>query len=69
MLIFYFCSGSWSLDYLYGIIFATYGLEVVELLPLPDQSGVQMLWRNSEGFKPKSGEYVKIQLITFLVTS
>lgn len=52
----------WSMDYLYGTIFATYNLEVVELLPLPNKGGVQMLWRNSCGFRPRSGEYVKIQL-------
>lgn len=46
---------------MYGFFFATYNLEVVELLPLPNQTGVQMLWRNPNGFNPKSGEYVKIQ--------
>jgi hypothetical protein len=35
---------------------------VVELIPLPGQSGTQMLWRNPEGFRPRSGEYVKIRL-------
>lgn len=52
----------WGSDYLYGIFFATYNLEVVELLPLPDEAGVQMLWRNPKGFIPKSGEFVRIQL-------
>ncbi len=56
------CRGLWLLDYIYGVIFATYNLQVVELLPLPGQSGIQMLWRNPEGFRPKSGEYVKIQM-------
>lgn len=55
-------SGLWILDYLYGVIFATYSLEVVELLPLPGQSGLQMLWHNPKGFQARSGEYVKIQL-------
>ena len=50
------------MDYIYGIVFATYNLKVVELLPLPNQSGLQMLWHNPAGFKPKSGEYVKIQI-------
>ena len=54
--------GLWALDYLYGTIFMTYNLQIVELLPLPNKSGVQMLWRNPPGFKPKAGEYVKIQL-------
>jgi hypothetical protein len=55
-------SGLWSLDYIYGVVFATYNLEVVELSPLPGNSGVQMLWRNPPGFSAKSGEYVKIRL-------
>jgi hypothetical protein len=50
------------LDYVYGLIFGTFNLEVVELMSLPDDSGVQMLWRNPPGFSAKSGEYVKIQL-------
>ncbi len=50
------------MDYLYGAFIATYNLEVVELLPLPDEAGVQMLWRNPAGFNPKSGEYVKIRI-------
>jgi len=54
--------GLWCLDYIYGQVFATYSLDVVELLPLPGDSGVQMLFRNPPGFNPKSGEYVKIQL-------
>jgi hypothetical protein len=58
----YFKSGLWSLDYMYGFVFATFNLEVVELLSLPGDSGVQMLWRNPPGFSAKSGEYVKIQL-------
>ena len=52
----------WASDYFYGVVFMTHNLEVVELLPLPDKSGVQMLWRNPPSFRPRSGEYVKIQL-------
>ncbi len=52
----------WFLDYVYCVIFATFNLHVVELLPLPNQSGLQMLWRNPNGFQPRSGEYVKIQM-------
>ena len=52
----------WALDYIYGMVFMTHNLEVVELLPLPGNSGVQMLWRNPPNFHPRSGEYVKIQL-------
>lgn len=42
-------------------MFGTFGLEIVEMVPLPNKSGVQILWRNPDGFRPKSGEYVKIQ--------
>lgn len=52
----------WFLDFCYGMICGTYSLDVVELLPLPGESGVQMLFRNPKGFRPKSGEYVKIRL-------
>ena len=34
---------------------------MVELIPLPDQAGVQMLWTNPMGFKARPGEYVKIR--------
>lgn len=56
----FFCL--WALDFIYGMLFMTHNLEVVELLPLPEGSGVQMLWRNPPNFHPRSGEYVKIQL-------
>ena len=46
---------------MYQVLFRTHSLEVVELIPLPDQSGVQMLWTNPKGFKAKPGEYVKIK--------
>jgi hypothetical protein len=55
-------SGLWALDYLYGVVCKTHNLEVVEFTPLPSGSGVQMLWRNPEGFRVRSGEYVKVQL-------
>ena len=31
------------------------------MIPLPNNTGVQILWYNPAGFRPKSGEYVKIQ--------
>ena len=46
---------------MYQVLFRTHSLEVVELIPLPDQAGVQMLWTNPKGFKAKPGEYVKIR--------
>ena len=60
--LFDFYSGLWSLDYLYGYLFKTYRLDVVEFSPLPDLSGVQMLWYNPEGFQATAGMYVKIRL-------
>ena len=47
---------------MYGFIFKTYRLDLVEFTPLPGESGVQMLWRNPPGFNANSGEYVKVQL-------
>lgn len=55
-------SGLWLADYLYGYLFKTYRLDLVEFTPLPDESGVQMLWRNPPGFNANSGEYVQIKL-------
>ena len=53
----------WSLDYLYGLIYRTHRVEVVEFTPIPGNAGTQMLWNNPEGFKVKSGgEYVQIKL-------
>ena len=54
--------GIWFLDYVHGVVCKTYNLEVVEFTPLPSGSGVQMLWRNPDGFRVKSGEYVKVQI-------
>jgi len=54
--------GMWFLDFLYGYVFKTYRLDLVEFSPLPSGSGVQMLWRNPRGFNANSGEYVKVQL-------
>ncbi len=31
------------------------------MISLPNKTGVQVLWHNPDGFRPKSGEYVKIQ--------
>lgn len=52
----------WAIDYLYGIIFRTHRLDVVEFTTLPGNAGTQMLWRNPEGFKSRSGEYVQIKV-------
>merc|ERR1719261_1911712 len=49
-------AGLWFLDYLYGMVFRTYRLDIVEFSTLPAGSGLQMLWRNPEGFSPRSGE-------------
>jgi len=54
-------SGLWALDYLYGMVFKTFRLDVVEFTPLPNKSGVQMLWRNPPGFNANSGEYVQVK--------
>lgn len=54
--------GLWLLDHIYGIVFKTYRLDLVEFSPLPNESGVQMLWRNPPSFNANSGEYVKVQL-------
>ena len=64
--------GVWGLDKLYMLLFRTFRLEVVELTRLDDGAeegrdknadavGVQMLWRNPDGFEPVSGEYVLVQ--------
>ena len=55
-------SGLWSLDSLYEYFIKTNYLDVVEFMPLPCKSGVQILWHNPKGFQVKSGEYVKIKL-------
>eukprot|EP00554_Chaetoceros_debilis_P010517 CAMPEP_0194110562 /NCGR_PEP_ID=MMETSP0150-20130528/9789_1 /TAXON_ID=122233 /ORGANISM="Chaetoceros debilis, Strain MM31A-1" /LENGTH=483 /DNA_ID=CAMNT_0038799779 /DNA_START=508 /DNA_END=1956 /DNA_ORIENTATION=+ len=55
-------AGLWLLDYIYGFVFKTYRLDLVEFSPLPNDSGVQMLWRNPPSFNANSGEYVKVQL-------
>mmetsp|Transcript_13520 Transcript_13520/g.32748 ORF Transcript_13520/g.32748 Transcript_13520/m.32748 type:complete len:623 (+) Transcript_13520:236-2104(+) len=52
----------WLFDYLYGMVFRTHRLDIVEFSALPDGSGAQMLWRNPEGFNPQSGEFVRIQI-------
>ena len=52
----------WFLDYTYGRVFRTHRLDVVEFTPLKEMAGCQMLWRNPEGFKAKSGEYIKVRL-------
>lgn len=54
-------SGLWAVDYLYGMVFKTYRLDVVEFTPLPNKAGVQMLWRNPPGFNANSGEYVQVK--------
>eukprot|EP00548_Thalassiothrix_antarctica_P013283 CAMPEP_0194178532 /NCGR_PEP_ID=MMETSP0154-20130528/12097_1 /TAXON_ID=1049557 /ORGANISM="Thalassiothrix antarctica, Strain L6-D1" /LENGTH=625 /DNA_ID=CAMNT_0038893503 /DNA_START=97 /DNA_END=1974 /DNA_ORIENTATION=+ len=54
--------GLWLLDYLYGIVFRTHRLEVVEFTCLSEDTGTQLLWRNPKGFNPRSGEYVLIRV-------
>ena len=60
-------AGVWMLDRLYMLLYRTHRLNTVELTRLheggdKDESvGVQMLWKNPEGFNPTSGEYVLIQ--------
>lgn len=54
--------GLWILDYVYGLLFKTFRLDLVEFTPVPNNSGVQMLWKNPIGFHANSGEYVKVQL-------
>merc|ERR1719491_2456001 len=57
------CSfGLWALDFMYGFLFRTHRLDVVEFMPLPLQAGTQMLWRNPKGFKTKSGEFVRVKI-------
>ena len=58
----FFKSGMWILDYLYGYIFKTHRIDIVEFTSLPCKAGVQMLWHNPKGFQVRSGEYVKIKL-------
>ena len=50
------------MDYLYGVIFRTHRLDVVELMRISEGAGTQMLWRNPKGFNPKSGEYVRVMI-------
>jgi len=54
-------SGMWAFDYLYGIVYRTHRIDVVEFTPLPNKAGVQMLWRNPPGFHANSGEYVQVK--------
>jgi hypothetical protein len=61
-------AGIWMLDKLYMLLFKTYRLETVELTRLDADgegsnaaTGVQMYWRNPDGFNPNSGEYVLVQ--------
>jgi hypothetical protein len=55
-------SGVWFLDYLYGTLYRTHRLDVVEFTTLPEGAGTQMLWRNPKGFTSRSGEFVKIKV-------
>ena len=57
-----FC-GLWLLDYIYGYLFKTYRLDLVEFSALPDEAGVQILWANPKGF---NGEYEKPSLLSLL---
>lgn len=43
-------AGLWLLDYIYGYLFKTYRLDLVEFSALPNEAGVQMLWANPKGF-------------------
>lgn len=52
----------WVADYAFTYFFRTHRLDIVEFTPLPGGSGCQLLWRNPEKFKVKSGQYVKIQV-------
>ena len=49
----------WTSDYTYQLICCTYRLDVVEFTRLVD-GGVQVLWTNPPGFRPNSGEFVKV---------
>ena len=53
---------AWAIDYLYDILRRTHRLDIVEFSTLPDGTGTQMLWRNQNGFRPKSGEYVQVMV-------
>lgn len=52
----------WLADFIYGLLFRTHRLDVVEFVPLPDNSGTQMLWKNPKGFTTKSGEFVRVKI-------
>jgi hypothetical protein len=52
----------WAIDYTYAVIRRSHRLGVVEFTHIGDDAGTQMLWRNPEGFNPKSGEYVYVKL-------
>ncbi len=52
----------WVADYLYTYLFKTHRLDIVEFTSLPGGNGCQLLWRNPENFRVKSGQYVKIQV-------
>lgn len=61
-LLFVTTSSLWLADWLYGMIFRTHRLDVVEFVPLPENDGVQMLWKNPRGFETKSGEFVRVRV-------
>jgi hypothetical protein len=44
------------------MVFKTHFIQIVEIVPLPNRGGLQILWRNPPGYHPKSGEFVKIRL-------
>ena len=52
---------AWMSDYAYQVVGCTFRLDVVEFTRLAD-GGVQVLWKNPPGFRPNSGEYVKVQI-------
>lgn len=57
-----FFAGLWLLDYIYGFLFKTYRLDLVEFSALPNEAGVQMLWANPKGF---NGAYEMPSLLSF----
>ena len=52
----------WALDWSYGLVYNTHRLDTVHFTVLPQEAGIQMLFRNPEGFEANPGEYVKIMI-------
>ena len=52
----------WALDRMYGLVYNTHRLDTVHFTILPNEAGIQMLFKNPKGFQANPGEYIKIMI-------